>query len=67
MARTARELLERPGSTAAPQLDRASVEVADGQRPLQIANGYAHVRDGSGCEWWARYLDPDRSKWVVRP
>lgn len=46
----------------------ASVEFANGQRrPLQLANGYAHVQDASGCEWWARYLGPDRSKWVVRP
>src|SRR5712692_1728479 len=46
----------------------ASVEFANGQRrPLQFANGYAHVQDASGCEWWARYLGPDRSKWVVRP
>lgn len=46
----------------------ASVEFANGQRrPLHVANGYAHFQDGSGCEWWARYLGPDRSKWVVRP
>ena len=46
----------------------ASVEFSKGQRrPLQLANGYAHVQDVSGCEWWARYLGPDRSKWVVRP
>jgi hypothetical protein len=46
----------------------ASVEFANGQRqPLQVANGYAHFQDGSGCEWWARYLGPDRSRWVVRP
>ena len=45
----------------------ASIEFANGQRrPLQVANGYAHFQDGSGCEWWARYLGPDRSKWVVR-
>ncbi len=46
----------------------APVEFTNGQRrPLQLANGYAHVQDASGCEWWARYLGPDRSKWVVRP
>jgi hypothetical protein len=46
----------------------ASIEFANGQRrPFQVANGYAHFQDGSGCEWWARYLGPDRSKWVVRP
>jgi hypothetical protein len=46
----------------------ASVEFAGGQRwPLELANGYAHVQDGSGCEWWARYLGPDRSRWVVWP
>lgn len=44
----------------------ASVEFADGQRrPLHLASGYAHLQDRSGCEWWARYLGPDRSKWVV--
>jgi hypothetical protein len=46
----------------------ASVEFSDGQRrPLQLANGYAHFQDRSGCEWWVRYLGPDRSKWVVHP
>ena len=46
----------------------ASVEFSTGQRrPLRLANGYAHVQDVSGCEWWGRYLGPDRSKWVVRP
>jgi hypothetical protein len=45
----------------------ASVEFANGQRrPLQLANGYAHFQDMSGCEWWARYLGPDRGKRVVR-
>jgi hypothetical protein len=46
----------------------ASVEFSNRQhRPLQLANGYAHFQDAGGCEWWARYLGPDRSKWVVRP
>jgi hypothetical protein len=46
----------------------ASVEFPRGQpRPLRVANGYAHVQDAAGCEWWARYLGPDQSKWIVRP
>lgn len=46
----------------------ASVEFGRGQpRPLRVANGYAHVQDAAGCEWWARYLGPDQSKWIVRP
>jgi hypothetical protein len=46
----------------------ASVEFPRGQpRPLRLANGYAHVQDAAGCEWWARYLGPDQSRWVVRP
>ena len=46
----------------------ASVEFPQGQpRPLRVANGYVHVQDAAGCEWWARYLGPDQSKWVVRP
>ena len=46
----------------------ASVEFANGQRrPLHLANGYVHVQDAAGCEWWARYLGGEQSKWVVRP
>jgi hypothetical protein len=46
----------------------ASVEFPRGQpRPLRVANGYVHVQDAAGCEWWARYLGPDPSKWIVRP
>ena len=33
---------------------------------IEFANGYAHVEDGSGCQWWARYLGGNRSKWIVR-
>ena len=56
------------GSLARPAEIFASVEFANGRRrPLQLANGYAHAQDASGCEWWGRYLGPDRSKWVVRP
>ena len=29
--------------------------------------GYAHLEDSAGCEWWGRYLGPDRSKWFVWP
>ena len=36
-------------------------------RPLRGANGYVHVQDTAGCEWWARDLGPDPSQWVVRP
>lgn len=46
----------------------ASVEFSDRRRgAFHLANGYAHVQDGAGCEWWARYLGPDRAKWVVWP
>jgi len=46
----------------------ATVNFGSGQpRPLRVANGYAHVQDARGCEWWARYLGPDQSKWIVRP
>jgi hypothetical protein len=46
----------------------ASVEFPRGQpRPLRVANGYVHAQDAAGCEWWARYLGADQSKWVVRP
>ena len=45
----------------------ASVEFGSGQRTrMEFANGYAHFEDESGCEWWARYLGPDRSRWIVR-
>ena len=45
----------------------ASVEFKSGQRTrIEFANGYAHFEDESGCEWWARYLGPDRSRWIVR-
>jgi hypothetical protein len=33
---------------------------------IEFANGYAHVADASGCEWWGRYLGADRTKWIVR-
>ena len=46
----------------------SSIEFTNGQwRRLELANGYAHFEDFSGCEWWARYLGGDRTKWVVRP
>jgi hypothetical protein len=45
----------------------ASIEFQDGRRRrLELSNGYAHFEDESGCQWWARYLGPDRSKWIVR-
>ena len=44
-----------------------SVVFTNGQTSrIEFANGYAHVEDGSGCQWWARYLGGDRSKWIVR-
>jgi hypothetical protein len=44
-----------------------AVEFASGRKSrIEFANGYAHVEDDSGCEWWGRYLGPDRSKWTVR-
>ena len=46
----------------------SSIEFTNGQRRrLELANGYAHFEDFSGCEWWARYLGGDRTKWVVHP
>ena len=46
----------------------AFVEFQNGKRrPMEIGNGYAHFEDLGGCEWWARYLGGERSKWVVRP
>jgi hypothetical protein len=45
----------------------AVIEFKNGQRrSMEFANGYAHFEDASGCQWWARYLGGDRSKWVVR-
>jgi len=42
-------------------------EFAGGRRSrVEFANGYAHVQDESGCEWWGRYLGPDHSSWIVR-
>jgi len=44
-----------------------SVEFANGPSSrIEFGNGYAHVEDESGCQWWARYLGGDRSKWIVR-
>ena len=33
---------------------------------IEFANGYAHVEDAAGCQWWGRYLGGDRDAWVVR-
>jgi hypothetical protein len=45
----------------------ASVEFTNGRKSrIEFANGYAHIEDGSGCQWWGRYLGPDCSKWIVR-
>jgi hypothetical protein len=44
-----------------------STEFRSGQRRrIEFANGYAHIEDQSGCQWWGRYLGPDRSHWIVR-
>jgi hypothetical protein len=44
-----------------------AVEFTSGRKSrIEFANGYAHVEDESGCEWWGRYLGPDRGKWIVR-
>jgi hypothetical protein len=32
---------------------------------IELGNGYARYEDASGCDWWARYLGPDSSKWTV--
>jgi hypothetical protein len=37
-----------------------------GTTRVEFANGYAHVQDASGCEWWGRYLGGDRNTWIVR-
>ena len=34
-------------------------------RRVLIGKGYIHFEDESGCQWWGRYLGPDKSKWVV--
>jgi len=34
-------------------------------RRVLIGKGYIHFEDDSGCQWWGRYLGPDKSKWVV--
>jgi hypothetical protein len=44
-----------------------SIEFRDRRRRrMEFGNGYAHFEDEPGCEWWARYLGGDRSKWTVR-
>jgi hypothetical protein len=35
------------------------------RRRVLIGKGYVHFEDESGCQWWARHLGPDKSKWVV--
>ena len=45
----------------------ASLEFRGSSGLLELANGYAHLVDAAGCEWWARYLGEDRSRWIVRP
>jgi hypothetical protein len=45
-----------------------AIEFPQGKRrSFRAANGYAHLQDAAGCEWWGRYLGPDRSTWIVRP
>jgi hypothetical protein len=36
------------------------------ERRMAVGNGYIHFEDQSGCQWWGRFLGPDRKKWVVR-
>ena len=44
-----------------------TVEFTNGMETrIEFANGYAHFEDEFGCQWWARYLGPDRSRWIVR-
>jgi hypothetical protein len=44
-----------------------AVEFTSGRKSrIEFANGYAHVEDDSGCEWWGRYLGADRGRWIVR-
>jgi hypothetical protein len=64
------------GGTPSPHViwaERVAVEISiaiefrDGQRRrMEFGDGYAHFEDEAGCEWWARYLGGDRSKWTVR-
>ena len=35
-------------------------------RQIALGNGYLHFEDQSGCQWWGRYLGPNRDSWVVR-
>jgi hypothetical protein len=45
----------------------AEVEFASGKRSrFDLANGYVHIEDASGCAWYGRYLGGDRTKWTVR-
>ena len=54
-------------SERAPSEIDASIESADGRlRPLELGNGYAHAMDAAGCEWWMKFIGPDRSRSVVR-
>ncbi len=44
-----------------------AVEFTSGRKSqIEFADGYAHVEDDSGCEWWGRYLGPDRGNRIVR-
>lgn len=45
----------------------ASVQFRSGQRRrAAFANGYAHIEDEFGCQWWGRYLGPGQTRWIVR-
>jgi hypothetical protein len=63
-----RELLRKPYWAEERLVEiEGAVEFTSGRKSrIEFANGYAHVEDDSGCEWWGRYLGPDRSKWIVR-
>jgi hypothetical protein len=44
-----------------------AIEFITGQMGrIEFSNGYVHVEDSAGCQWWGRYLGGDRSGWVVR-
>ena len=40
-----------------------AIEFPQGKRrSFRAANGYAHLQDAAGCEWWGGYLGPDRAR-----
>jgi len=45
-----------------------AIEFPQGKRrSFRAANGYAHLQDAAGCEWWGGVPGPRPSTWIVRP